>query len=436
MLTIEVFFDVPAYGYPNHNPDCFFVGSYSDGGWWAWELENGTWITLNVGDSVNCSAHYVQPLLANLNSTPSGFAYLQGTVPVSKNATGVPYDVFSGGFSRSFGPLSLGYYGGNPMFLWATQCLPSVTQNPVSCQRTLDVVYNNYTLSINGSNCNGFFSGLPSNALAGSTYYTVCTEDRKPGLATILLAATNGFAAELADMMLDPQFVFESDQMFDENQTSIYGVECNVDVAPTVSLKRLNYSRLNSVEGFDPDIASQVTVADDPTCASDSNSASPYLSKLALATGASASWELLNEATSEDWFDTLSTAASVLNNTLDLTPDGEPIRNFIFNNSKNPLEDAFGLASAIALSIQWGTNLPSTSESSDLLGSQIVKYSGGKAALSGVRVGPGKWWAVVFIIPSCYAITMLGYLLWRLRKLPQKTTAQFKHRRSMSCPQF
>jgi hypothetical protein len=115
------------------------------------------------------------------------------------------------------------------------------------------------------------------------------------------------------------------------------------------------------------------------------------LTDTALATAAGASWPLLNENKYLDgWLETLYTLCS-----------NSP---FVFNNSRNGIEDILGLASGIALGFFWGNVYDSE-----------VYIENGVIEFAGVRVGPGKWWAIFYVVPSLFSALVLAILLRRTR---------------------
>lgn len=41
---------------------------------------------------------------------------------------------------------------------------------------------------------------------------------------------------------------------------------------------------------------------------------------------------------------------------------------------------------------------------------------------NGLRVGPGQWWALVYIIPEAFSVALVLYFLWRRRIQSRSST--------------
>lgn len=201
------------------------------------------------------------------------------------------------------------------------------------------------------------------------------------------------------------------DHSFNNVTENSYVVACSVDIAPAVSVRLLNYSRTDT-ESFDyADSPAEFTIAGDNLstcqplqCVGDGPvdvvckqpwNISQFLTDTALATGAAASLELLTERQYVDgWWPTLY--YFTWNNDESTT----------WNNSRNTFEDGLGLASAIALGMYWGSQMPGS----------IGIAPAGNTSVNGVRVGPGSWWAAFYVLPSAFSIVLLTYLFVRTRK--------------------
>ena len=320
-----------------------------------------------------------------------------GSVPVHKTALGAPYSTVFGSFGYSFGTWGL-QQGTSSDFQWAAQCFPSIFQNPVQCQKAGNVTINSNEITVNTTTCDITSSVYTVNPQSeGASATGVCTAGNDVGTATIVFGSVNEHAQLLATTMYDTEF--------DRSQQT-YSVVCTVDIAASVSFKLLNYTRATSLTNipenvpfgaiYDTFAVNFVVLAGSPRTCVPTWNLSEVLTDVALATGAAASMKLLLEGENLDgWWPTLYYATQAL-----ATATGEGSSSFAFNNSRNPLEDALGLASAIALGMFWGSG-PSN-ETLDQWGVAVV---------NGIRVGPKQWWAIIYIIPSLFSIVILIVLL-------------------------
>ena len=112
-----------------------------------------------------------------------------------------------------------------------------------------------------------------------------------------------------------------------------------------------------------------------------------------LATGAAASWPLLSEnAHFNGWWNTLWYKTQDYG-TIELPEQ------YTFHGSHNALEWALGMASGIAIGGFWGSGEFPATYAVDLFNNSALVY--------GLRVGPGKPWALVYIAPHLFAMCLL-----------------------------
>ena len=76
-----------------------------------------------------------------------------------------------------------------------------------------------------------------------------------------------------------------------------------------------------------------------------------------------------------------------------------------FAASENAMEDAFGVIIAAVLGQYWGQYFGSYWSPGD--GTGQVLLTTGTAMITGQRVGPGEWWAAVFVLPLLYTVGLL-----------------------------
>lgn len=75
-----------------------------------------------------------------------------------------------------------------------------------------------------------------------------------------------------------------------------------------------------------------------------------------------------------------------------------------FNDSRNTLEDALGLTDAAVLSNFWASAYGLEGRNLNLISGSIV--------VSGVRVGPGQPWALIYAVLEIWAIAIMIWLMW------------------------
>lgn len=121
-----------------------------------------------------------------------------------------------------------------------------------------------------------------------------------------------------------------------------------------------------------------------------------------LAVGAAASWSLLTERAGQDgWWPTLYLETIQISDST-----------MSWNTSQNPLEDALGLASGIALGGFWADPYLTTYPQG--------LFVNGKGTITGYRVGSGLRWALFYILPELWAITVLSFRWIMLARQAQK----------------
>jgi hypothetical protein len=191
---------------------------------------------------------------------------------------------------------------------------------------------------------------------------------------------------------------------------SSYAVACSVDIAPSVSLRLLNYSREDPAEAQRHMYGSSFKVDGNSTsCEVEYHPLSEFITDTVLATGAAASWSLLTERQYNDgWWPTLHSMM---------------IGDFSFNDSHNQLEDALGLVSGIVLGMYWGTTGYYQTDHGDteLFGKSAAIddwiMPDGIYGVHAVRIGPAQWWALVYILPLLFSTILLSVLLIQTRNI-------------------
>ena len=270
--------------------------------------------------------------------------------------------------------------------------------NPVQCTRTGNLTASAHEIITESNLCritSPIYTVDPTSQPASSL--GACTQNQTVGKATLVIGSLYEHADFLAEVMDDKNFASSS------NNTS-YVVSCEVDIAPSIGFRMANFSRITDITGdegaFGQDGALFVVRGSDQECTPMSKAGplpiSDFITDAMLATGAAASWQILYEGAYRDgWWNKLYYAATQRNDTI----NNDNFYHLDFNNSHNSLEDALGIASGIALGSFWGA----------MDGTPYYEYDV-TASIQGLRIGPGKTWALVYIVPQLYVIGLLSYL--------------------------
>ncbi len=307
---------------------------------YSWQTADGTYLAINTTYAfpASCPTEQVRTALLNLFTTIPGFQYNMGGVPVSKTAMGTPYSLFINGFYGAFGYSNAIFASSIPTH-WVSQCLPVLEKNPVTCQPIGNTTISSGNLQVTSGNCTISSQLAVDPTIEGASVAGICTAGRKAGTATILFGSMNAHAWKLAAAMGNADF-----------QGKNYSVACAVDILPSFTFRQLNYSKIGNSPTSD---YWGVNATSEETCVplkriNDTVNTIPFTPSLnddlALATGAAASWQLLEENKNSDGFwPTIIIAAQ---NTKEYCLG--------FDDSENDLENVLGLSSAVAMGVYWG----------------------------------------------------------------------------------
>ena len=377
----------------------FYVSPNYYGDWFNWALSNGSYLNLNTSMKkfhYSTSAVRMVPQYIDAPS-PLGFPYAVQEFVVDPLAIGVPLAVYGGGFPVSLGPWAPGSEG-FPLLQYLVGCFPVLISNPVKCTRTGNLTASAHEIITESNLCritSPIYTVDPTSQPASSL--GACTHDQPIGKATLVIGSLYQHADFLAEVMNDKTFASSS------TNTS-YVVSCEVDIAPSIGFRMANFSRITDETadggGFGEDGATFVVRGSDQACTPMSKAGPLQISDIItdsmLATGAAASWQILFEGAYRDgWWNRLWYAAMQRNDTI----HNDNSYHLDFNDSRNSLEDVLGIASGIALGSFWGA----------MDGTPYYDYDV-TASIQGIRIGPGKTWALVYIVPPFYVIVLLLHL--------------------------
>lgn len=277
--------------------------------------------------------------------------------------------------------------------LWETAsvCLPVFTTNPIKCSPSGNVSFNTQSITVNTPSCN--VTALMNlqdptfNSSSPAAASKICTGG-PVGTSEIVMGAANHYANLLAEMMLKRSIP-------DENST--YSVSCEVNIPSSLEFREVHFNNHN------------LSVTSTSSCTPYSAPLGGSLDPADIITPdklAFASAGLLQLLSQNSWHDGSWDAlfASFLTRfpSPGLGNMNQTRQPFAFGDSTNFLEDLMGTATAIV----WGEHLTTHVDYSTLL------ESSGTVRAWGIRVGSGRGWGVVYVIPQVWAGVCLGVLFW------------------------
>jgi hypothetical protein len=342
-----------------------------------WDLGNGNayYIPANLG---GCPTRDAQLLVGLINMVDSGsFAYTDSGVAVHQSAIGAPNTVYSA--EKRLAPefnTMLSTYGTSA--LETSQCVPVMKINPISCRTggTIKLATHWFNLTSDDGLCqyNRYFSGRDPTA-SQTMVKGMCTHG-DVGQGTMVIAASGGYAHWLAITIGDEAHAPSTSIPVG---SATYMVTCTVDTRNiyehrlvTLDMKASNstgtrYSRFLKSNG--------------------TSCSGPLLDRARIATAAAANWQTLFQNDGSGWFDLIWEATG-----------GHAHRSppWAFQNSVNPLEDAFGLVAALVGSRFNGTSTYSVDTT--------VK-------VTTTRVGSPNLIGLLYLIPPLFATILITWLL-------------------------
>jgi len=252
-----------------------------------------------------------------------------------------------------------------------TQCVPVMTKNPVSCRAggTVNVSTHSLIATSDDNSCSvkglfPYFDPLTDNTMTKGQ----CTYG-EVGQAKIVLAGTNYYGPWLSTAMGDPASTIA-------NLRETYVVTCDVDTRDVFTFRNVTFSAQTS--------GSNNATFGGNECSPPSD----YGSNTGLlAIAALANWQILSQNIYYDgWFDSIAQFAIGK-----LGLSREPP--WAFSNSKNALEDVFGLIAALV---------------SSRVNSTMVKLPA-QVTITNTRIGTGHPVAIPHAIPPLVAAVILLY---------------------------
>ena len=329
----------------------------------------------------SCPTRSAVTLIGNINiQNPDVYAYSDAGVAVHSSAIGAPASVYASipGMAKTFANLT-GTFGTNLVNL--TQCVPVMTKNPVSCRAggTANVSTHSLIATSDDNSCSieGLFPYF--DPLTNSTMTKGQCTYGEVGQAKIVLAGTNRYGSWLSTAMGDPPSTIA-------NLLETYVVTCDVDTRDVFAFRNVTFSTQTSGSNTITTFARRL---DATFGGNECLSPSDYGSNTGLlAIAALANWQTLNQNIYYDgWFDSIAQFATGQLG----PPSREPP--WAFSNSKNALEDVFGLTAALV---------------SSRMNSTTVKLPA-QVTITNTRIGTGHPVAILYAIPPLVAAVILLY---------------------------
>ncbi|KID72418.1 hypothetical protein MBR_08216, partial [Metarhizium brunneum ARSEF 3297] len=326
---------------------------------------------LGVNATGSCELQRVLPFLAQsiaFTLDDPDLAYSMGGVPVNKSAMGVPFEVLYEAFVGAFGLHTLG----EPVGFWSelesvSICLPILETKPVSCFKTGSLLLSGRNLTVSSNGC-----------VASTMFYSV-----DPSSQGATVAGTH--ATEFSDFA----------GFAGQTQNDTFALTCSIDLRPSIAIRRLKLARYSRkyLDKINYNFQFAVTRDRFNDLPCQGNMSLDWMStSTALAVGASAPWQLLRERSHLDGhLDTLLATTVNWNDTV---------------SRVSKLEAGLWVTVAIGIGMYWASG-----QGND--GEKVVSM--GEYMLEGLRIGPYKWWGLVYTFPLLFSILVLAVLLWQTR---------------------
>ncbi|KAF3901461.1 hypothetical protein ABW21_db0206642 [Orbilia brochopaga] len=384
----------------------------------SWKLEDGTFINFSPERNsclTDSSLSIVGTTLSAHLETDS-YGYMVANSGVARSSIGVPYNAQSqpGAFDKIFWDTGMLPQNRNSL-QESSQCLPVFAQNPAKCYRAGQVTVGTNSLTVHLDNkCNVstpiFGVDLQQDGASASGF---CTENHTVGSITYMIGSVNSHAGQLASAILD----------FPAAHSRSYAIACDIDIPSAVRYRETTISRnykppyesFVNRDNLKANMAAEFTISslnqETASCNQGSfsllqgqqNQKADLLTPGALAVSAATAAPLfLQNRYNDGWWETLSGAVM-----------GRRSASFIFENSKNALEDVLGVVTAVSFGQYLGSVSPQGSDQY----TPIFVNREGSARILEYRIGPRSKWVVVFIAPEIWIVIVLVILLTKRLRL-------------------
>jgi len=371
----------------------------------AWELSNGSYLNVGV-DYQFCPTSETLTLMGTMNVLdPQDYGYADLGVAVRQAALGAPGSIYS-----TFDPLksiqsssplnyTLSQYGTS--LTSTSSCAPVLTSNPVQCSKA-NASFSGGTLTIasdDGSCSSSLYIGNTTGDIVtayGWSTSNMCSRG-DVGQATIVAAGLNVDAYYAAVSMGDVDWI--NNNYTNSAPFLIYGITCTIDTSAAIQMRDLTLTfndRLGGSRAY-----SRVLDADGSSlCHSDfKGEPVPPVNNKLRAMSAFGSWQLLQYSDFFQLIRPFTLTTQLIASEEENTNEWVRAPPFVYANSRNALEDVFGVATALSLA---RTTITGGSGGERVWGSATIAYS---------RIGIGERLALLYILPSLADVAILVWLL-------------------------
>lgn len=390
-------------------------------------------------DTRSCNPYTLNP---SGSAVAAGFAYSMKGVPIRPGAIGVPViqnaSTILGNASSSTNsifeifaatkiPDHISGLWGPGQFVQGEACLPVLARNPVACRSE--------ELTPSTANCSLSVAG-PNGVKA-----SICENTDEAGRATYVVTGTNhsNFGNYSYD---EPSASLHEAPISDGDWLTNRSIICQVDVVKAQDYRTIRMDFLGQLNGESSQRV--VDLGDDTTLEPSgpfnvwSNIQTPYAMSGSRASCSPVSLNgrgpytttsepdvVLSFAAASPWiiisqFLNHSTPADFLTTVEAESQNGS---GFLFNDSRNALEDSLGVYVGAAISQYYFSDQNVACRSADVeacglsadLGPNTpnVVFTAASATMTSTRVGSGRAWAVVCGLPTVYSFFLLCWLLRR-----------------------
>lgn len=379
--------------------NCAMATSRSDY-FYSWPKADGGYVMTNPAGG-GCPTRQAVTLMGNINiQNPTNYAYADMGVAVSPTAIGTPIAAYA---SRAdIAPdldSALEQYGSALQGM--TLCVPVMKKSPVSCR-----VAGSMTAFADGilATSDNKLCSIRSNNTVGSASGArmakgLCTHG-SVGQATIVLAGTSGYAFWIATAIGDSSL--DAREKAGTLTGAQFVVTCDVDTRDVYEFRNVTLRLQNPDRSVSAAFGRTLAITPDSSPCQPPANYGPDLGL--VATTAVAPWQVLLQNEGLDgWFDSLGQSA------IGFSAGERRTAPWAFNNSRNALDDVFGLVAALV-----GSRMNSTTTM------QVPV----EASITSTRIGTGHLWALVFVLPPLFAATaILVLLLVNQKSKPTEFTA-------------
>ena len=418
--------------------NCTFIRDSPDSTFGTWKLANGSYLYVNDQSDDYCSTFDMTSMEGFLVPSVSSkevndvakyvnysIIYAMNNIAVANSALGVPLygaaDGPLGAATTTFPPFQIPSKIGlqTSRFESVTGCLPVFVSNPVRCETAGNVTTqgditqpdSGQNITVAAGTCNATIAAYSTNKdFPDLLSLGFCTGDSvNTGQAEIVVGGMQDVGAAIALLLAD----FPASVNY--TNTSSYSALCKIDIKAALGFRQVTFMLEDSTDFSQ--LNRGILAYGGETCVPDikgysmprgyTNASIPD-SILAMAALSTMTGPMVSEGGADEAWLREIIDVQHLRAVYSKDNSGEKQGNFAFNNSKNDLEDILGMKIALIMGDQLG-NGPYHNGSD----SAETTVFGGFITAKGMRVGTKDPWALAYVLPPLFSISLLSYLLWR-----------------------